>query len=110
MGVTVEAKGRMGLRRVNFRMKEILRLLLLSTFFVSCLSAPKFHLIETVDGGEEGGKDEAGSSQEGEGEEEGVDNRRLVDKVGRNQEDRLEDGDFNDSYDSKPCTFLLCGR
>ena len=91
-------------------MKEILQLLLLSTFLVSCLSAPKFHLIETVDEGEEGGKDEAGSSQEGEGEEEGVDNRRLVDKVGRNQEDRLEDGDFNDSYDSRPCTFLLCGR
>ena len=78
-------------------MSSILRLLLLSTFLVSCLSAPKFHLIETVDevkeGGvdegevEEGGEDEAGSSQEGEGEEE------RVDKVGGNQEN--EDFDWD---------------
>ena len=32
-------------------MTLILRLLLLSTLFVSCLSAPKFHLIETEDDG-----------------------------------------------------------
>ena len=35
-------------------MTLILRLLLLSTLFVSCLSAPKFHLIETEDDGGEG--------------------------------------------------------
>ena len=53
-------------------MTLILRLLLLSTLFVSCLSAPKFHLIETEDDGGEGAPVEvvdpprlAGSSQEG---------------------------------------------
>ena len=94
--VTVEVKGTAGWRKVDFRMTSILRLLLLSTFLVSCLSAPKFHLVETVDEGEEGGvdegeveegeEDEAGSSQEGEGEDEG-------DNVGGNQEDE----DFNAS-------------
>ena len=90
-------------------MSSILQLLLLSTFLVSCLSAPKFHLIETVDEVEEGGvdegeveegeEDEAGSSQEGEGEGEGEDEG---DNVGGNQEDE----DFNASM----CTFLQCGR
>ena len=50
-------------------MTLILRLLLLSTPFVSCLPAPKFHLIETEDDGGAGAPDEAdpppmGSSQE----------------------------------------------
>ena len=81
--VTVEVKGTAVLRKVNFRMISILRLLLISTFLVSCLSAPKFHLVETVDEGEEGEEDEAGSSQEGERE----------DKVGGNQEN--EDFDWD---------------
>ena len=38
---------------VNYRMRTILRFLLLSTFLVSCLSAPKFHLVEIEDEGEE---------------------------------------------------------
>ena len=46
-------------------MKTILKLLLFSTFFVSCLSGPRFQLIETEDEGEnEGGEDEVGRSQE----------------------------------------------
>lgn len=52
-------------------MKTILKLLLFSTFFVSCLSGPRFQLIETEDEGEgegegedEGGEDEVESSQE----------------------------------------------
>ena len=50
-------------------MTLILRLLLLATIFVSCLSARKFHLIETEDDAGEGGGDEVdppaiGSSQE----------------------------------------------
>ena len=97
--VTVEVKGTAGLRKVNFRMTSILRLLLLSTFLVSCLSAPKFHLVETVDEVEEGEEDEAGSSQEGKGEDEG---EYEGDNVRGNQEDE----DFNASM----CTFLQCGR
>ena len=85
--VTVEVKGTAGWRKINFRMSSILRLLLLSTFLVSCLSAPKFHLVETVDEGGKRGEDEVGSSQEGEGEEE------RVDKVGGNQEN--EDFDWD---------------
>ena len=46
-------------------MKTILKILLLSTFFVFCLSGPRFQLIETEDEGEdEGGEDEVESSQE----------------------------------------------
>ena len=70
-------------------MSATLRLLLLFTLLASCLSAPKFHLIETEDEGEEGGVDEVGSSQEGEANEGGAD------QLGGNQEDHLEDGDYN---------------
>merc|ERR1712212_23121 len=62
---------------VNYRMRTILRFLLLYTFLVSCLSAPKFHLVETEDEGEEEEKyhsfedeDEVGSSQDDSFEEE----------------------------------------
>ena len=45
-------------------MATILRVLLLCTFFVSsCLSAPKFQLIETEDDGEEGAPDEVDPPQ-----------------------------------------------
>merc|ERR1712179_216032 len=55
---TVNGRKR-GSKKVNFRMATILRVLLLCTFFVSsCLSAPKFQLIETEDDGEEGAPDE----------------------------------------------------
>ena len=54
--------------RVTFsevmRMPTTLRLLLLSTFLVVCLSAPKFHLIETEDGDEDEAVEEVVSSQE----------------------------------------------
>ena len=58
-------------RSQNLRMSATLRLLLLFTLLVSCLSAPKFHLVETEDeGGEEGEVDEVGSGQEdGDGED-----------------------------------------
>ena len=46
------------------RMPTTLRLLLLSTFLVVCLSAPKFHLIETEDGDEDEAVEEVVSSQE----------------------------------------------
>merc|ERR1711974_141129 len=65
------ATGTTGSRKVNFRMTTILRLLLLSTFLVSCLSAPKFHLIETEDEDEDKGGEEGAVS---------------------NHEDSLEDG------------------
>merc|ERR1739838_970218 len=78
----------------NLRMSATLRFLLLFTLLVSCLSAPKFHLIETEDDqGEEGEVDEVGSGQEGdadEGEEGGAD------QLGGNQEDG-EDADYNSS-------------
>ena len=45
-------------------MPTILRLLLLSTFLVVCLSAPKFHLIETEDGDEDEAVEEVVGSQE----------------------------------------------
>merc|ERR1711974_445000 len=61
-----------GSRKVNFRMTTILRLLLLSTFLVSCLSAPKFHLIETEDEDEDKG-----------GEEGAVSNQEIVWKMGK---------------------------
>ena len=83
-----------GWRKVSLRMSATLRLLLLFTFLVSCLSAPKFHLIETEDeGGEEGEVDEVGSGQEGgEGEEGGA--------------DQLGDGDGEDAdYD---CNGTIC--
>ena len=45
-------------------MATILRVLLLCTFFVSsCLSVPKFQLIETEDDGEEGAPDEVDPPQ-----------------------------------------------
>ena len=79
------------------------RLLLLFTLLVTCLSAPKFHLIETEDEGEEGGVDEVGSSQEGEGEEGGAD------QLGSNQEDQLEDGDYKSSKCKIMCDLNLGG-
>merc|ERR1712212_1003608 len=96
--VTIAAKGTTGCRKVNLRMSATLRLLLLFTFLVTCHSAPKFHLIETEDEGEEGGVDEVGSNQEGEGEEGGAE------QLGGNQEDQLEGGDYN----SSKCK-ILCG-
>merc|ERR1712179_372746 len=60
---TVNGRKR-GSKKVNFRMATILRVLLLCTFFVSsCLSAPKFQLIETEDDGEEGAPDEVDPPQ-----------------------------------------------
>merc|ERR1712212_626705 len=87
--VTIAAKGTTGCRKVNLRMTATLRFLLLFTFLVTCHSAPKFHLIETEDEGEEGGVDEVGSNQEGEGNDGGAD------QLGSNQEDHLEDGDYS---------------
>merc|ERR1712212_1166537 len=98
--VTVAAKGTTGCRKVNLRMTATLRFLLLFTFLVTCHSAPKFHLIETEDEGEDGGLDEVGSNQEGEGEEGGAD------QLGSNQEDQLEDGDYNSSKCKRLCDFF----
>ena len=81
-------------RSQSLRMSATLRLLLLFTLLVSCLSAPKFHLVETEDEGEggEGGVDEVGSGQEDdEGEEGGAD------QLGANP----EDGDYK-------CTGIYC--
>ena len=79
-------------RSQMLRMSATLRFLLLFTLLVSCLSAPKFHLIETEDDqGEEGEVDEVGSGQEGdadEGEEGGAD------QLEANQEDNVQDGDY----------------
>ena len=69
------------------------RLLLLFTLLVPGLSAPKFHLIETEDEGEEEGVDEVGSNQEGEG------NNGGADQLGSNQEEQLEDGDYSFVWD-----------
>ena len=79
------------------RMAATLRFLLLFTLLVSCLSAPKFHLIETEDDqGEEGEVDEVGSGQEGdEGEEGGAD------QLGANQED-------GDGKDADYCIINIC--
>merc|ERR1711971_847091 len=81
MGISVRVAAKR--RKLNLRMlTTLLQILLLSTFLASCLSAPKFHLIETED---EGGVEEVGRRQEGdEGQEGGADQR------GGNQ----EDGDF----------------
>ena len=76
------------------RMSATLRLLLLFTLFVSCLSAPKFHLVETEDEGE---VDEVGSGQEDEEGEEGG-----ADQLGANPEDGDgEDADYN-------CIGIIC--
>ena len=61
---------------VKYRMRTILRFLLLSTFLVSCLAAPKFHLLETEDEGEE---------------EEKYHSLEDEDKVESSQEDSLEE-------------------
>ena len=54
-------------------MPTTLRLLLLSTFLVVCLSAPKFHLIETEDGDEDEAVEEVVSSQEERKRQDGAD-------------------------------------
>merc|ERR1712179_641744 len=106
---TVNGRKR-GSKKVNFRMATILRVLLLCTFFVSsCLSAPKFQLIETEDDGEEGAPDEVDPPQK-EVDPDDVDPPEdEVDPppVESSQEESLEDGEGADYQGEFMSTFGL---